>query len=93
MENQIQIFQGIDNKIKVEVRFQEETVWLTQGQLIGLFVSSKANISEHIKSVFQSNELVESATVRKFRTVQMEGKRNIERSRLHYNLDLISVIK
>jgi hypothetical protein len=93
MENQIQIFQGIDNKIKVEVRFQEETVWLTQGQLIELFVSSKANISEHIKSVFQSNELVESATVRKFRTVQMEGKRNIERSRLHYNLDLISVIK
>lgn len=93
MENQIQIFQGIDNKIKVEVRFQEETVWLTQGQLIELFVSIKANISEHIKSVFQSNELVESATVRKFRTVQMEGKRNIERSRLHYNLDLISVIK
>jgi len=93
MENQIQIFQGIDNKIKVEVRFQEETVWLTQGQLIELFDSSKANISEHIKSIFQSNELDESATVRKFRTVQMEGKRNIERSRLHYNLDLISVIK
>ena len=57
MENQIQIFQGIDNKIKVEVRFQEETVWLTQGQLIELFDSSKANISEHIKSIFQSNEL------------------------------------
>lgn len=93
MENQIQIFQGIDNKNKVEVRFQEETVWLTQGQLIELFDSSKANISEHIKSIFQSNELDESATVRKFRTVQMEGKRNIERSRLHYNLDLISVIK
>jgi death-on-curing family protein len=89
MENQIQIFQGIDNKIKVEVRFEEETVWLTQGQLIELFDSSKANISEHIKSIFQSNELDESATVRKFRTVQMEGKRNIERSRLHYNLDVI----
>ena len=52
MENQIQIFQGIDNKNKVEVRFQEETVWLTQGQLIELFDSSKANISEHIKSIF-----------------------------------------
>lgn len=89
MGNQIQIFQGIDNKIKVEVRFEEETVWLTQGQLIELFDSSKANISEHIKSIFQSNELDESATVRKFRTVQMEGKRNIERARLHYNLDVI----
>lgn len=89
MENQIQIFQGIDHKIKVEVRFEEETVWLTQGQLIELFDSSKANISEHIKSIFQSNELEESATVRKFRTVQKEGKRNIERSRLHYNLDVI----
>jgi death-on-curing family protein len=89
MGNQIQIFQGIDNKIKVEVRFEEETVWVTQGQLIELFDSSKANISEHIKSIFQSNELDESATVRKFRTVQMEGKRNIERTRLHYNLDVI----
>lgn len=89
MGNQIQIFQGIDNKIKVEVRFEEETVWLTQGQLIELFDSSKANISEHIKSIFQSNELEESATVRKFRTVQMEGKRKIERTRLHYNLDVI----
>lgn len=89
MGNQIQIFQGIDNKIKVEVRFEEETVWLTQGQLIELFDSSKANISEHIKSIFQSSELDESATVRKFRTVQMEGKRNIERVRLHYNLDVI----
>ncbi len=89
MENQIQIFQGIDNKINVEVRFEEETVWLTQGQLIELFDSSKANISEHIKSIFQSNELDESATVRKFRTVQTEGKRNIERLRLHYNLDVI----
>ena len=69
MENQIQIFQGIDNKINVEVRFEEETVWLTQGQLIELFDSSKANISEHIKSIFQSNELDESATVRKFQTV------------------------
>lgn len=89
MENQVQIFQGIDNKIKVQVRFEEETVWLTQSQLIELFDSSKANISEHIKSIFQSNELEEAATVRKFRTVQMEGKRNIERSRLHYNLDVI----
>jgi hypothetical protein len=69
--------------------FNRETVWLTQVQLIELFDSTKANINEHIKSIFQLNELDESATVRKFRTVQMEGKRIMERARLHYNLDVI----
>ena len=58
----------------MEVRLDDETVWLTQQQIVNLFDSSKANISEHIKYIFESGELEEAATVRKFRTVQKRRK-------------------
>ncbi|MEA1972915.1 MAG: virulence protein RhuM/Fic/DOC family protein, partial [Candidatus Cloacimonadota bacterium] len=74
---------------KIEVRFEKDTVWLTQIQILELFESSKANISEHIKNIYQSNELSKEATVRKFRTVQKEGSRTVSRDRKHYNLDMI----
>lgn len=83
------IYQTADNQTAVEVRFEEETVWLTQTQIVELFHSSKANISEHLKSIFASNELVREATVRKFRTVRTEGKREVERELEHFNLDVI----
>ncbi len=89
MSNQIEIYQSADKNTQVEVRFEGETVWLTQVQLVTLFDSSKANISEHIKHIFKSGELDEKATVRKFRTVQLEGSRSVERNRTHYNLDMI----
>ncbi len=89
MQNQIEIFQGENNEINVEVKFEEDTVWLSQAQIIDLFNSSKSNISEHIKYIFESEELVEMSTVRKFRTVQVEGKRSINRDIVHYNLDVI----
>ena len=67
-----------DNEVKLEVRLAEDTVWLTQAQIVELFQSSKANISEHIKNIYGQAELDESATVRKFRTVRQESKRGIQ---------------
>jgi len=78
-----------DETIRLEVRVENETVWLTQAQMVILFDSSKANISEHIKNVYETRELEVDATVRKFRTVQIEGKRKVNRVIEHYNLDMI----
>ena len=87
--NEIVIYKTPDNETKVEVRFEEEMVWLNQNQIVSLFHSSKATISEHIKNIFSVNELDEGSTVRKFRTVQKEGSRSVARERLYYNLDMI----
>ncbi len=92
MENQIEIYQGTDGLTQIEVKFVQETVWLTNNQLVELFDSSKANVSEHIKNIFQSKELEEISTVRIFRTVQKEGQRNVTRDRIHYNLDVIIAV-
>ena len=75
MINEIVLYQLNDLSTKLEVRVEDETIWLTQAQIILLFNSSKANISEHIKHIFQTHELKENATVRKFRTVRKEGNR------------------
>ena len=92
MENQVEIYQAKDGQTQIEVKFDQDTVWLTNAQLVRLFNSSKANISEHIKHIFQSDELHEKSTVRKFRTVQKEGVRLVERDRVHYNLDVIIAV-
>jgi len=89
MNSEIHIYQNPDGNIKVDVRLEDETVWLTQAQLCDLFQKSKATISEHIKNVFEEGELDPVASVRKFRTVQTEGTRNVERELEHYNLDVI----
>lgn len=78
-----------DETIKLEVRMENETVWLTQAQIVELFQSSKANISEHIKNIYEQEELEESSTVRDFRTVRQEGKRHVVRNLTYYNLDAI----
>jgi len=88
-KSEIVIFKTADEKISVDVRFEGETVWLTQAQLVDLYGSSKANVSEHIKHIFEEEELSKEATVRKFRTVQTEGSRNVEREVEYYNLDMI----
>lgn len=89
MNSEIILYQNPDGKIKIDVRLEEETVWLTQAQLCELFQKSKATISEHIKNVFEEGELVADATVRNFRTVQIEGIREVEREIDHFNLDVI----
>ena len=90
MENQgeIILYQP-DEAVKLEVRLENETVWLTQAQLVELFQSSKANISEHIKNIYEQGELEENSTVRDFRTVRQEGKRQVVRNISYYNLDAI----
>jgi prophage maintenance system killer protein len=87
--NEVVIYQNEDNLVQVEVRLADETVWLTQSQIVTLFGSSKANISEHIRNIVESGELDAEPTVRKFRTVQTEGVRKVSRERLYYNLDMI----
>jgi hypothetical protein len=86
MENLV-IYQN--GEIELGISIKEETIWLTQKQIVELFDSSKANISEHIKAIFDCNELDRGSTVRKFRTVQKEGNREVARDLEHYNLDVI----
>ena len=75
---EIIIFKTSENNVSIDVRFEGETVWLTQAQLVDLYGSSKANVSEQIKHIFEEEELSKEATVRKFRTVQIEGSRQVK---------------
>lgn len=88
-KGEIIIYQTDDGNTKIDVRFEDETVWLTQQQLCELYKTSKSNISEHIKNIYDERELTEEATVRNFRTVQNEGGRNVSRNIAYYNLDMI----
>ncbi len=88
-DNAIFIYDGENGKPTIEVRIENETVWLSQAQMVELFGSSKSNISEHIKNIYTEEELTSEATVRNFRTVQKEGNREISRDIEHYNLDMI----
>lgn len=88
-QGEIVIYQTDDGDTKIDVRFVDETVWLTQAQLCELYQTSKSNISEHIKHIFDEGELDEISTVRKFRTVQTEGERTVTRNVSYYNLDMI----
>jgi len=84
--HEIIIYESGDGEPRISVRLESETVWLTQVQMVDLFQSSKANVSEHIKHIFEEGELEKDSVVRKFRTTAADGKNyNIE----HYNLDMI----
>lgn len=86
VQSEIIIYQTEDGNTKIDVKFQDETIWLTQVQLCELYQTSKSNISEHIKHIFEEGELEEASVVRKFRTTGADGKNyNIT----HYNLDMI----
>ena len=80
------IYQSNDGETKIDVRFVDETVWLTQQQLCDLYQTSKSNISEHIKHIFEEEELEENSVVRKFRTTASDGKKYLT---TYYNLDMI----
>ena len=89
MDNNIIIFKTEDEQIKVDVRFYDESVWLTIDQMAALFERDKSTISRHIKNVYSDRELLPEATVAKFATVQIEGDREVERNLDYYNLDVI----
>lgn len=86
---QFLIYQSENGTTRVDVRLQEQTLWLSQKQLTELFGKAKGTISEHIKHIFEDGELTPLATVRLFRTVQTEGGREVSREVEHYNLDMV----
>ena len=88
-QGEIIVYQAADGLTRVDVRFEGETVWLTQTQLVELYHSSKANISEHIKHILEEGELEENQVVRKLRTTAADGKNY---QVMHYNLDMIIAI-
>ena len=89
MENKIIIYQTQDGQTKIDVRLENETVWLTQNQMAELFQTTKQNVSSHIKNIFEEGELSENSTVKDYLTVQQEGNRKVSRNISYYNLDVI----
>lgn len=87
--SEILIYQSENGMTKIDVTFMDETVWLSQQQMAELFHSSRTNVVEHIKHIYEEGELDEDSTCRKFRQVRKEGKREVERAILYYNLDMI----
>lgn len=86
---EIIIYRAEDNTVQLDVRMENETVWLSQQQMVQLFNSTKQNISLHIGNIFREGELRKEATVKEYLTVQTEGNRQICRKVLYYNLDVI----
>lgn len=76
-ENKIIIYTSIDGQTKIDVRLEDETLWLTQAQMCELYQTSKSNVSEHIKHVFEEGELDEEAVVRNFRTTEYNNQENV----------------
>ena len=88
-KSQIIIYQAENGETKLDVRFQDETVWLTQKLMAELFQTSSQNITIHLKNIFEEGELEEKATCKDFLQVQIEGNREVKRKQKFYNLDTI----
>lgn len=86
---EILIYQSDDGLTNIEVKVQDETVWLTQQQMADLFQTSRTNVVEHIKHIYEEDELDENSTCRNFRQVRKEGNREVAREIPFYNLDMI----
>jgi hypothetical protein len=86
---EILIYQTDDGLTNIEVKVQEETVWLTQQQMADLFQTSRTNVVEHIKNIYDESELDKESTCRNFRQVRKEGNREVAREIPFYNLDMI----
>ena len=89
LSSELILYQTEDGKTKIEVRLQDETVWLTQKLMAELFQTTKQNISLHIQNIFDEGELMPEATVKEYLTVQTEGSRQVNRPVDFYNLDMI----
>jgi len=86
------LFQNGDGQTKVECRFEADTLWLTQKMIADLYQKKVNTINEHLTSIYQDDELVQNSTIRKFRIVQQEGKRQVSRDIEHYNLEAILAV-
>ena len=87
--SEILIYQNSDGNIKIDVRLEEENVWLTSDQMALLFGKGRSTIAEHIANAYAEGELEHNSTCRKFRQVRIEGVREVEREIDYYNLDVI----
>ena len=88
-DSEIIIYQNPDGNIKIDVRLEDETVWLTQEQMATLFGKGRSTVTEHISNIYEEGELEQNRTCRKFRQVRHEGSRNVEREIDYYSLDVI----
>lgn len=88
-ENNIILYQDDNEITRVSVRFADEDLWLTQNQLAEIYCTTKQNISQHIDNIFNGGELDQNRTVKEFLTVRQEGKHQVQRSVMYYNLDMI----
>ena len=88
-QKNIVIYQTEDGQTQIDVRLENETVWLTQAQMVELFQTTKQNVSLHVGNVFKEGELEQASTVKEYLTVQKEGGRNVSRQVKYYNLDVI----
>ena len=91
-EGHLIIYQDDNGLVKVNVRFADEDVWLTQGQLAEIYDTTQQNIALHIKNIYADKELADEATHKKYLLVRQEGNRNVQRNIDHYNLDMIIAI-
>lgn len=91
-DNYLIIYQDDNGLVKVNVRFADEDVWLTQGQLAEIYDTTQQNIALHIKNIYADKELADEATHKKYLLVRQEGNRNVQRNIDHYNLDMIIAI-
>ncbi len=89
IQSQFLLYQTDEGQTKIEVRLQDDTVWLTINQMAELFQVDKSGISRHLKNIYDTSELTKKATVAKFATVQKEGNRQVQRALEYYNLDAI----
>ena len=87
--NEIIIYEDKDGITKINVKFMNEDIWLTQNQIAEIYKTTQQNISQHINSIYKDNELLPDSTNKKFLLVQQEGNRNVRRNIDHYNLDMI----
>ena len=88
-EDKIIIYQTEDGQTQIDVRLENETVWLTQAQMVELFQTTKQNVSLHLNNLYKEGELEKEGTVKEYLTVQQEGKRRVSRKVKYYDLDVI----
>lgn len=91
-KGEIILFQANDGRTKIQVRFEEKSVWLTQAAIAELFQTTPQNITIHLKSIFEDGELIEEATCKEYLQVQDEGKRKVNRNLKHYSLEAILAV-
>ena len=88
-KGQFLVYRAEDGKLKLDVRLEDENIWLTQAHMVDLFQTTKQNISLHIQNIYEEGELAPEATVKKYLTVRREGSREVNRLLDYYNLDMI----